>query len=216
MSRWANVPPVDRDFVQMTPSELAEYDTWFHGVMPRRVEELRRTVVHTRGFEAWPADFSPDSLLDLGKWLATQVRTRKTTPRERTEARRDLPGIAVERTNLTDATYATAVDVGMYFACVLQASRPDLRWSQALSDRADVNFGQPVLLGLHSPLNPIAVSTNLALGLAAGTERSTRLRELFDVWTMSPDEVERRFQADLADMKEEIRHQRRRPRSTRG
>jgi hypothetical protein len=178
-------PPFTLRFREMSRRELREYRQWFPRVIPSRIEELASAVTGSAAFEAWQPDETLTSLDLLGDWFAKMVGMRPRTQKELQEIASRLPyAIEVPEEDLTNESFSFAMDIGMYFARVLLRAHPSLRWEQPLDDKRFADYGQPVLVGFGPvPLNPIRIAVTLAYGLAGGTQRGKRLRELYDYWS---------------------------------
>jgi hypothetical protein len=72
----------------------------------------------------------------------------------------------------------------MYLGSMLQSTYPHLRWEQSLSNKRDMNYGQPILIGFgRVALNPVQVIISAAYGIAAGKRGPERLIALWDYWS---------------------------------
>ena len=178
-------PPFTLEFTKMSKDELRNYDKWFRSQMPVRIGQLAAAVRETPGFIAWEPDFTPESLGRLGEWLSKEVETRPRTEAEIRElARESLHPIDIPKETLTNRSYSLAVDTAMYFSEVLLRENPSLKWKQALDDKRNANYGQPVLVGRGPvPLNPVRIAVTLAFGFADRSASVARLRELHGIWT---------------------------------
>src|SRR5437667_91061 len=82
---------------------------------PERVGEIAKAVRASPTFSSWEPDFTPDSLVPLGAWLAEGITTRARTSEEIQELETDKPyPIQIPDHILTNRSYSLAVDVGMY------------------------------------------------------------------------------------------------------
>lgn len=178
-------PPFTLNFREMSKKELKEYFDWFQSSLSGRLDILRNAVRETSGFANWQADLTPDSLIVLGDWFATQVEIRPRTPEEiqAIENRQPHP-IAVPREELTDRTFSLAMDIGMYLSQVFLKSYPTLRWEQPLGNKKDADFGQPVLVGFGAvPLNPVWILVTHAYGVAGKSSSVKSLGALYAIWS---------------------------------
>lgn len=178
-------PPFTLNLGEMSNREIKDYSRWFFESLPLRKAQLTEAVAQTPGFESWQPNESPSSLNMLGDWFATQIETRPRTHEERQAitSRAAFP-IEINNEELTNRTLSIAMDVGIYFAQVLQKNYPALRWEQPLSDKKFADYGHPVLVGFGLvPLNPLRITTTLAYGLASKKQTGKRLRELYDYWS---------------------------------
>lgn len=177
-------PPFTLDFQRMLEVQLQAYASWFHEILPHRLEELSKAVRSTTGFEAWQPNLAVESLDSLGVWFAKQVQTRQKTEEEIGVTRmRMLFPTDIPTEELTNRTFSLAMDIGMYFAQVVQHNLPGTRWDQPLKDKKFADYGQPVLMGFGSvPLNPVRVVVTAAYGIARKQLDGSRLRGLYDTW----------------------------------
>ncbi len=192
MSYQVVQPPFTLIFVEMSRKELTDYYSWFMVMIPERVKELAQAVRLTPGFRTWRPDRTPESLAALGQWFAGQVETR---PRTIDELRKideklnsgfsnkiDTSGEEFNK-QLTIKTFSLSVDIGMYLGQVFLKNHSSLRWTQYLSDKRFVDYGQPVLVEFRGgPLNPVRIMVVLARGLADKTRDGRRLLELYNIW----------------------------------
>ena len=177
-------PPCSLDFRELSKKELQDYFDWFMDAIPLRVDELTSAVRQSPGFEDWHAFNTPESLDDLGEWLATHVETRPRTREELEEMRSGLAfPIDVPTVELTNQTFSLAMDTGMYLSQVFLHNHPSLRWTQALRGKKYVDYGQPVLVEFATgPFNPVRMMVTLAYGVVRRTRNGGRLRELYEIW----------------------------------
>lgn len=177
-------PPSDLEFHKWPKAECLAYAAWFHETDSERVAELTRAVQATSGFEAWLPDETPESLDTLGRWFEREVEVRPKTETELKEEQilaGEFGTDIVEPTTLTNRTFSLAMDIGRYFARVIQKAVPEAKWSLRVTGRTYADFGQPTLVGLGPPpLNPVEIVVVSAFCIAQG--RTNRLRELFEIW----------------------------------
>jgi hypothetical protein len=176
---------VEAGFENMSKAELDGYMDWFLKAIPARVEELARAVRSDGNYRDWCADESPESLMALGRWFDGQVETRKTTKAEMEEERKALViPIAPSTAVLTAKTISICLDIGIYFARVVMATRQDTHWEQPRRSKRFVDYGQPVIMGLGVvPLNPVRIATSTAWGISRG--KSADLKRVYDYWVGS-------------------------------
>lgn len=178
-------PPFTLKFREMSKKELKEYFSWFHGVLPKRIEMLISVVQQTPGYGSWIADSTPNSLRELGEWFTKQVETRPRTEEEMREVRSQtfIP-IEVPEEELTNRTFSLSIDIGMYLSQVLLRNQPSLQWGQQFGNKDDVDYGQPVLVGFGPmTLNPVSLLVTLAYGVISGKRTGNSLLELYDIWS---------------------------------
>ncbi|WP_206957399.1 hypothetical protein [Trinickia acidisoli] len=178
-------PPCPLNFVGLSKQELKKYNEWFVAELPGRIAILESCVKASSGYEDWITDFAPGSLVTLGDWFASQVKTRDRTQAElhAIEARLTFP-VDVSNEELTDETVSKAIDVGMYFGMVLLKNHPSLHWDVKTESKRFADYGQPVIVGFDAAiLNPVRIAVTLAYGVAAGTQSGSRLGQVYKFWS---------------------------------
>lgn len=177
-------PPCPLNFVGLSKQDLKKYNEWFIAELPARVAILESCVKASVGYERWIADFDPASLVSLGDWFASQVKTRERTQSDlgAIEARLTFP-IDVSHEELTDETVSKAIDVGMYLGMLLLKNHRSLRWDFKTESKRFADYGQPVIVGFGAAvLNPVRIAVTLAYGVAAGTQTGSRLGQVYKFW----------------------------------
>lgn len=177
-------PPFNLKFDEMSKKELKEYFNWFLDVLPKRLIILITVVKGTNGFEHWCADFSKESLNDLGEWFVQHVEARKRTNDEMIEIKNGLSfPIDIPDEELTDRTFSLAFDVGIYLSQVFLKNHPMLKWEQEFGGKKNIDYGQPVLIkfGIRS-FNPIRMLITFAYGVINKSNAGKDLRELYNIW----------------------------------
>lgn len=110
-----------------TKEELAAYRIWFANSLDLRLGELTHVVNRTPSFENWKADYTPESLVGLGWWFASEAEARKLSEDELAETKRGL--LSKESVSDVRPTYYTLsifFDVGVYLGKVFLKSCPSL------------------------------------------------------------------------------------------
>lgn len=179
-------PLSNLDLPRMSSRELADYQSWFREMIPVRIEEMRKAVSETDGFESWLPDLTPKSLEVLGDWFASQVASRKTSAEEQNELQAQLSfPIDISDEELTNRTFSLAFDVGMYLGEVVRETVSGAPWKQVNGDKKFADYGQMVIEGLDgpTPLNPVRIAVNLAYGISRGQQDGNRLVALHAYWT---------------------------------
>ena len=72
------IPPIKRPFSSMSDAEAQEYFDWVMDVIPERMEYMREVCAKDLGIDKSELDFSPESLLLLGKWFYMVGKIEKT------------------------------------------------------------------------------------------------------------------------------------------
>lgn len=179
-------PPFTLKFDEMSKKELKDYNHWFLTSISERIAILTLAVKTTEAFEEWEPDGSPRSLDVLGEWFAGQVETRRLTEQEIQEIldKQKPFRVGTQNWTLTIKTRSLVFDTGMYLSQVFLKNHPSLSWSQILTKKKHIDFGQPVLIGFGAlSFNPVRMVLSLANGIAWTSKRGSGLRELYDIWS---------------------------------
>lgn len=178
-------PPFTLVFREMPKSVLKEYNDWFHGISPSRIQILSSTIKTTIGYEKWEPDFSPNSLNDLGEWFSHEVTTRSRTTEEISEIENQSQfPIFVPDSELTNRTFSLSMDIGMYISQVFLKNNRSIGWSQPFGNKKSIDYGQPVLIGFSTgPFNPVHMIVTLAYGLVSQAKTGKTLRDLYNIWS---------------------------------
>ena len=185
MYQVINNLPIDYQFSTKTKDELKLYGAWFKENKDIRIAYLKAIVKITKGFEDWEADFTPESLKGLGKWLYENVETEKIPEEEYNKKRAEIPTyIDINDWDLTVKTRSLLVDAGIYFGEVFIHTHKDLRWEQYFSKiKKDVDNGHMVIPNFGKlELNPILVVFGVGRALADRTKDENRLYDLYKIW----------------------------------
>jgi hypothetical protein len=176
--------PIDYQFSTKTKEELKLYGVWFNENKDKRILYLIETVKATQGFENWNADFTPNSLKELGKWLSQNVEIEKIPEAQYNIKRTETPSyIEINDWDLTIKTRSLLVDSGIYFGEVFIKEHKNLKWKQYFSKiKKDVNNGHVIIKFKIRELNPIWILYILGLGLGDKTKGEHSLFDLYKVW----------------------------------
>ncbi len=164
-----------------TKQQVKAYFAWFMSERATRVAVLESEVRKHPGMAEWSADFSPQSLVALGEWLAATVAIRKlATPFLPANGPVGMPATEWE---LAGETFTRCFDVGIYFGDVLvHAQAGDWVSSHALSMRS-INYGDALVKGVRpTPCNPVRLMVTLAYGIVRKTRTSADVERLYHVW----------------------------------
>ncbi|RKR09278.1 hypothetical protein C8C83_0899 [Flavobacterium sp. 90] len=177
--------PTDYQFDNKTKEELKLYEIWFKENKDDRINHLIELVKTTPSFEDWNADFTPNSLNELGRWFYQNVETLKLTEEEYFNKRSQIPNyIEIEDWDLSIKTRSLIVDIGLYFGEVFIHTHKELVWKQYFSkNKKDMNNGHMVIPKFGKlELNPILVIMGTAWGLARKKYDDKRLYDLYKIW----------------------------------
>lgn len=177
--------PIDYKFSTKSKKELKLYEQWFWENKDKRISELFHLVSSTMGFENWVADFTPDSLKELGSWLKQNTETEKIPEEEFKKKRAEIPAyIEVGDRDLTIKTRSFLVDAGIYFGEVFIHTYPNLKLDQYFSKlRNDNNQGHMVVDLGKKKLNPIWILYIIGLGFADTSEDELSIFNTFNIWS---------------------------------
>lgn len=145
--QYAN-PPFSLKFRDMTKNELHEYYIWYVENTPIRINILNNYIDSLKGNKFWKADYTPESLVNLGTWFNSEIETKNRTADELTEIQNSLKfEVEVDQVIPTERTYSIAYDIGMYFSQVLIKNNPSLELKLLLGSKKNISYGQPVVSG---------------------------------------------------------------------
>lgn len=171
-----------RDLSVFEKSKLLDYIKWFHGSFLDNLDVLIELVKSSQGYGDWNANFSADSLDELGCWFQDHINTRDRTIKEMN----DLEGIAafpLPTWELTNETNTYIFLVAVYFSKVVFENRRNLKWGSRLKNKRDFDYGQPLIEGFGSQaMNPMHIVRTLAYGIANKNKTGEDLRRLYDYW----------------------------------
>lgn len=155
--------PKVHPFRELDRRQLGEFFEWFEGIVPERLAQLR--VRYGEEGRETDLDFSAESLLPLGRWIAGLLLK---------------PGADRASPELQ----SIVIDAGIYFGEVLIRTCRGLRWAQKLGRKDDRDYGCAVIDGFRHgvPANPIFLAQAFASGVALGTRADTNLHEIHGAW----------------------------------
>lgn len=185
MYKIINNLPIDYHFSSKTKDELKSYGDWFFEGKNLRIEALIDIVRSTPKFDNWEADFTVDSLKDLGKWLTTAIETEKIPIDEYIQKRANVPDyITIKDWDLTTKTRSILVDTAIYFGETFINENKGLKWQQYFSkNKKDVNHGHVVIKLKNKELNPVWLLYILG-GKSVEKEKGNydAIYDLFKIW----------------------------------
>lgn len=184
MYQIINNLPIEYAFQSKTKDELKLYGNWFKENKNSRLNYLIEYIKSTPNYQYWNADFTPESLKELGKWLKENVETEKIPEQEYNKKRDEIPNyIELNDWDLTIKTRSILVDVGIYFGETYINTYKNLKWQQYFSKiKRDVNNGHVIIKLKKDDINPVWLLYILGLGLADKTKDENSLHNLFKVW----------------------------------
>lgn len=185
MYQIINNLPIDYEFSSKTKDELKLYGIWFKENKDNRIKHLIETIKATSSFEDWNADFTPNSLKELGRWFYENLETVKLTEEQYLNKRLQIPDyIQIDDWDLSIKTRSIIVDIGFYFGEVFIHTHKGLEWKQYFSkNKKDVDNGHMIIPKFGKlELNPILVIMSVGWGLARKKDNENRLYDLYKVW----------------------------------
>jgi len=186
--------PYKGKITDLSKSEVKQFLPWFLEIMPERFKLLEAEVRESRGFSHWKADYTPDSLLQLGKWFVENTESRPRTQKEIENIKaRQVIDVEVSKFDLTDKTYSLSADIGAYLGFILERQVSGLKWGQLLASKNNVDYGCPVLMmgSMKVIFNPFGVGRVLAGKYVRMTTDSTELKRVLDIWIESYQKYEK-------------------------
>jgi hypothetical protein len=144
-------------------------------------------VTNDPKYVSWKADFSPESLLQLGEWMVESIQTRPMTVEEIDYIKSTLSfKVDFAKWTFTDFSLSIIYDVSIYFSTIFTKKYDGITWATGTRKRAD-GFGKPVLNGFGSRyklyLSPPDIIEVCAMKMARKEPQSSEiLFETFEVW----------------------------------
>jgi len=186
MYKIINNLPIDFQFASKTNEQLKLYGKWFEENREIRLNYLIEYVKSTTNYEKWNSDYSPESLIMLGKWLSDKIETEKIQEADLIVKRSLIPNyIPINDWDLTIKMRSILVDIGIYFGTVFIQSHKELKWQQFFSrSYKDVDNGHLIIKLNKINLNPIRIMINVGLGLADKTKDENVLFKLYNTWKL--------------------------------
>lgn len=184
--------PKFSSYFTATKDEAVAYFDWLIHEIPVRIRLLEKAVNSENiGADKWVADFSRNSLSELGEWYYNQVdiQTPSSEFIAAYEKRNQFAGVLSSRLSCipSSVTLSLAVDIGLYFGGILIRNSNRLQWA-FLDDKNDIDHNQAVVTGFQSNegfsfhCNPVGLIHTLALQFIDRREPPTRLLDIYDFW----------------------------------
>ncbi len=146
---------------------LKAYAKWYFEQYESRLNYFINYVKSCKGFEDWNADFSLESLKDLGKWLVPRVEREYLTEAE-FELKQSKYRFEVNNWELSERTHQIAFDISLYSIEVLKNLNKSFIVKQYLPNSTrDLSRGQICVFGESKmEYEPRNVSTVLCYKVA--------------------------------------------------
>jgi hypothetical protein len=187
ISKMEYVPinaPFEVDFKKSNKKLLRAHFEWFVAEIPLRLRQLQRAI-DSSASTPFNLDFSDESMLALGDWLARIVETRVLTKGDIDEWRKSFPAYIEPPSEVpTELSELVGVDVGIYLAEAMRHHRPQLKWEVILKNRRHAEYGMPVLTGfVHEvPFDALRIGQGIVLALCKNRDLTQEVARLFDFW----------------------------------
>lgn len=148
--------------------------------VPVRIRILESEVKVSPEWSHWRADYSPESLKTLGRWLAATI-VMKNEPKVVSDKHGNV--LAIEN-QLSTETRTRCFDAGMYFGEVLVRNNPELKWElSGTKDKRNADYAQVLVKGRHFvPCNPVEMAVAFAITVAKGDRTDAYLHEVYGKW----------------------------------
>lgn len=130
-------------------------------------------------------DYSENSLDYITEWLKKHVSKRKLTKAEYELKRKNIPDyIDVDDWDFDQITISNIIDVGTYLGEVMIQNHKskNLKWTQFLGSRKNVDFGHMVIKLGKSEMNPVWLLYIFSIKVVDGRERKDGLLGLYKIW----------------------------------
>ena len=130
-------------------------------------------------------DYSENSLNRITEWLKKHISTRKLTKAEYELKRKNIPDyIDVDDWDFDQITISNIIDVGTYFGEVMIQNHKskNLKWTQFLRSRKNVDFGHMVIKLGKSEMNPVWLLYIFSLKVVDEREKKDGLLGLYKIW----------------------------------
>lgn len=184
--------PIDKNIHDLSAKEAKVFNEWYVRNIEERIKVLEKTVKQNEKHAFWHADYSKESLEELGDWLFYNLSARKLSEKEleRSIANNNYPDwftdIVREHSGnrkFSDETYRKCFDVGIYFGESLRKIVPFLEWTYKTSKNY-IHRNQPILVkkGYKSSLNPRNIVEVVAGKFMRGEATPDKLVRTFEVW----------------------------------
>ncbi|MEK6953029.1 MAG: hypothetical protein AABX29_08500 [Nanoarchaeota archaeon] len=178
--------PFDKKISELTEKEARLFNKWFADQIPIRRKILKEYIKSEDKELFSKLDFSPESLLVLGKWFETKISTMKMTKEERKRERENLGEFSMfvkpKKWTFTEETFSLFFDIGIYFGTVFTKKFKIVKWTYVTKPKNYVDRNWPILSGFKTNLNPVRLVDVLANQLLDRTQNYSRLKELYQIW----------------------------------
>ena len=164
---------------------VKNYGKKFMLTKQERMNSLIKKVSQELKVSEEDLDFSENSLNRITEWLKKNVSTRKLTKAEYELKRKNIPDyIDVDDWDFDQITISNIIDVGTYFGEVMihNHKSKNLKWTQFLRSRKNVDFGHMVIKLDKLEMNPVWLLSVFSLKVIDGRENKDGLLGLYKIW----------------------------------
>jgi len=182
--------PVDKACHEMTSKEAKAHFEWFLSVIHERNNILKTEV--KKVFPKWEADYTRESLIDLGSWMKQSLGMRIITAEERKRIVNEegfkgvQAHITVEKEQkLSSVSERIRFDVGIYFGETLKKNIDFLEW-RIEKRKSMADYQCPIIDKINDKpkgcvcLNPLRVLRVIALGMIESDWNANNLIKQYD------------------------------------
>lgn len=161
------------------------YGNKFMLTKSERLLSLIKRVSHELNISEEDLDFSENSLNRITEWLKKHVSTRKLTKAEYELKKKDIPDyIDVNDWDFDQTTISNIIDVGTYLGEVMIQNHKskNLKWTQFLGSRKNVDFGHMIIKLDKLEMNPVDLVYVFCLKVVDGRDKEDGLLGLYKIW----------------------------------
>lgn len=161
------------------------YGNKFMLTKQERMNSLIKKVSQELKVSEEELDFSENSLNRITEWLKKHISKRKLTKAEYELKKKDIPDyIDVNDWDFDLNTISNIIDVGTYLGEVMIQNHKskNLKWTQFLRSRKNVDFGHMVIVLGKTEMNPVWLLYIFSLKVVAGRDKEDGLLGLYKIW----------------------------------
>ena len=161
------------------------YGNKFMLTKSERLLSLIKRVSHELNISEEDLDFSENSLDYITEWLKKHISTRKLTKAEYELKKKDIPDyIDVNDWDFDQNTISNIIDVGTYLGEVMiqNHKNKNLKWTQFLGSRKNVDFGHMIIKLDKLEMNPVDLVYVFCLKVVDGRDKEDGLLGLYKIW----------------------------------
>ena len=161
------------------------YGNKFMLTKPERLLSLIKRISHELNISEEDLDFSENSLNRITEWLKKHVSKRKLTKAEYELKKKDIPDyIDVNDWDFDQTTISNIIDVGTYLGEVMIQNHKskNLKWTQFLRSRKNVDFGHMIIKLDKLEMNPVDLVYVFCLKAVDGRDEEDGLLGYYKIW----------------------------------